>query len=86
MSGKRKRIDRLWQGRRDSNTQPMVLETTTLPLSHSPKTSLLYDIFLKLSINFLTFYKNIQINKTLTINNNFLIEILNKFNHFYDIA
>ena len=26
-----------WQGRRDSNTQPMVLETTTLPLSHSPK-------------------------------------------------
>ena len=26
----------LWQGRRDSNTQPMVLETTTLPLSHSP--------------------------------------------------
>ena len=27
----------LWQGRRDSNTQPMVLETTTLPLSHSPK-------------------------------------------------
>ena len=28
---------RVWQGRRDSNTQPMVLETTTLPLSHSPK-------------------------------------------------
>ena len=26
----------LWQGRRDSNTQPTVLETATLPLSHSP--------------------------------------------------
>ncbi len=26
-----------WQGRRDSNTQPTVLETATLPLSHSPK-------------------------------------------------
>ena len=25
-----------WQGRRDSNTQPTVLETATLPLSHSP--------------------------------------------------
>lgn len=30
-------IGRLWQGRRDSNTQPTVLETATLPLSHSPK-------------------------------------------------
>ena len=30
-------IRRLWQGRRDSNTQPTVLETATLPLSHSPK-------------------------------------------------
>ena len=28
---------RVWQGRRDSNTQPTVLETATLPLSHSPK-------------------------------------------------
>ena len=27
----------VWQGRRDSNTQPTVLETATLPLSHSPK-------------------------------------------------
>ena len=27
----------IWQGRRDSNTQPTVLETATLPLSHSPK-------------------------------------------------
>ena len=26
-----------WQGRRDSNTQPTVLETVALPLSHSPK-------------------------------------------------
>ena len=25
-----------WQGRRDSNTQPTVLETVALPLSHSP--------------------------------------------------
>lgn len=31
-----------WQGRRDSNTQPTVLETATLPLSHSPVTFLLY--------------------------------------------
>ena len=30
-----------WQGRRDSNTQPMVLETTTLPLSHSPKSRII---------------------------------------------
>ncbi len=30
-----------WQGRRDSNTQPTVLETATLPLSHSPKTLLI---------------------------------------------
>ena len=29
--------DCFWQGRRDSNTQPTVLETATLPLSHSPK-------------------------------------------------
>ena len=26
-----------WQGKRDSNPQPAVLETVTLPLSHSPK-------------------------------------------------
>ena len=26
-----------WQGRQDSNLQPTVLETATLPLSHSPK-------------------------------------------------
>lgn len=31
-----------WQGRRDSNTQPMVLETTTLPLSHTPKYKVYY--------------------------------------------
>ena len=30
-------IEVMWQGRRDSNTQPTVLETATLPLSHSPK-------------------------------------------------
>ena len=30
-------VGNLWQGRRDSNTQPTVLETATLPLSHSPK-------------------------------------------------
>ena len=30
-------VGTLWQGRRDSNTQPTVLETATLPLSHSPK-------------------------------------------------
>ena len=29
-------VGNLWQGRRDSNTQPTVLETATLPLSHSP--------------------------------------------------
>ncbi len=28
--------DFFWQGRRDSNTQPTVLETVALPLSHSP--------------------------------------------------
>ena len=32
-----------WQGRRDSNTQPTVLETATLPLSHSPKRLSLYN-------------------------------------------
>lgn len=32
-----RKADRIWQGRRDSNTQPTVLETATLPLSHSPK-------------------------------------------------
>ncbi len=26
----------IWQGRRDSNTQPTVLETVTLPLSYAP--------------------------------------------------
>lgn len=30
-----------WQGRRDSNTQPTVLETVALPLSHSPKNLLI---------------------------------------------
>ncbi len=34
----------VWQGRRDSNTQPAVLETAALPLSHSPKRKLLYII------------------------------------------
>ena len=33
-----RKTDRVWQGRRDSNTQPTVLETATLPLSHSPIT------------------------------------------------
>ncbi len=33
----RKSEVQIWQGRRDSNTQPTVLETATLPLSHSPK-------------------------------------------------
>ena len=28
-----------WQGRHDSNTQPAVLETAALPLSHSPLTT-----------------------------------------------
>ena len=32
----------LWQGGRDSNSQPMVLETTTLPLSHPPTFTLLF--------------------------------------------
>ncbi len=36
-----------WQGRRDSNTQPTVLETATLPLSHSP---------LNVQIQFVTLY------------------------------
>ena len=27
----------VWQGRHDSNMQPTVLETATLPLSYSPK-------------------------------------------------
>ena len=31
-----------WQGRQDSNLQPMVLETTTLPLSHSPRCKIYY--------------------------------------------
>ena len=39
-------VGNLWQGRRDSNTQPTVLETATLPLSHSPKHILLYYILL----------------------------------------
>ncbi len=29
----------MWQGRHDSNTQPAVLETAALPLSHSPLTT-----------------------------------------------
>lgn len=36
-------IGHFWQGRRDSNTQPTVLETATLPLSHSPVRCLLYN-------------------------------------------
>ena len=31
-----------WQGRRDSNTQPTVLETVALPLGHSPKEHIYY--------------------------------------------
>ena len=34
----------VWQGRRDSNTQPTVLETVALPLSHSPKTESNHNI------------------------------------------
>ena len=34
----------LWQGRRDSNTQPTVLETATLPLSHSPTNVVYFTI------------------------------------------
>ena len=41
---------RVWQGRRDLNTQPTVLETVALPLSHSPKfktlTIITYYVFL----------------------------------------
>lgn len=33
-----------WQGRRDSNTQPAVLETAALPLSHSPTREMDYTI------------------------------------------
>lgn len=40
--------EKLWQGRRDSNTQPSVLETDALPLSHSPKleTSVIINQFI----------------------------------------
>ena len=50
-----------WQGRRDSNTQPAVLETAALPLSHSPlkklciKQKVLYFILMNLSISCLLF-------------------------------
>lgn len=39
---------KLWQGRRDSNTQPSVLETDALPLSHSPtlETSVIINQFI----------------------------------------
>ena len=37
-----------WQGRRDSNTQPTVLETVALPLSHSPLLNC-YKVFATLS-------------------------------------
>lgn len=30
-------IFKVWQGKHDSNMQPTVLETATLPLSYSPK-------------------------------------------------
>ena len=39
-----------WQGRRDSNTQPTVLETATLPLSYSPKISTIVIIYYKTSL------------------------------------
>lgn len=39
----------LWQGRRDSNTQPTVLETATLPLSHSPTNVVYFTIKKNLS-------------------------------------
>ncbi len=45
-------IQTFWQGRRDSNTQPTVLETATLPLSHSPKAYSLYNKKSRLSIIF----------------------------------
>ncbi len=46
-------LDTIWQGRRDSNTQPAVLETAALPLSHSPKKHIDYIIIKNFSqINF----------------------------------
>lgn len=57
----------LWQGRRDSNTQPMVLETTTLPLSHSPKSNPLYDKFLSMSIKLLPFCKKLKFYKKIAL-------------------
>lgn len=34
----------VWQGKHDSNMQPTVLETATLPLSYSPKKVSLFSI------------------------------------------
>ena len=42
-----------WQGRRDSNTQPTVLETATLPLSHSPIKPVYFTIIQNESQEFL---------------------------------
>ena len=42
-----------WQGRRDSNTQPTVLETATLPLSHSPIKPVYFTIIKNESQEFL---------------------------------
>ena len=50
---KRKRPDfyrGVWQGKHDSNMQPTVLETATLPLSYSPKTFSLVIIYYQNSL------------------------------------
>ena len=57
-----------WQGRRDSNTQPTVLETATLPLSHSPVRIVLYTIKSLSS----SFYSGIRA-KNLTFSTQFCI-------------
>lgn len=43
-----------WQGREDSNPQPTVLETATLPLSHFPRstTHVVYNNIVIMSIIF----------------------------------
>ncbi len=46
-----------WQGRRDSNTQPTVLETATLPLSHSPIKLVYFTIIQNESQEFLIVFR-----------------------------
>ena len=53
-----KRQQFFWQGRRDSNTQPTVLETATLPLSHSPTNDkIILHYFFVVNV-FYTFFQN----------------------------